>query len=70
MAKINSRVRKSTSGSQAKRSTSTPKKSSNRVRIHNPVTNSYYQVRKRSTSAGKKGTIIGKWSNKTQKKKK
>jgi methyl coenzyme M reductase subunit C len=44
--------------------------SSGRVRIHNPVTNSYYQVRRRSTSAGKKGTIIGKWSSKSPKKNK
>jgi hypothetical protein len=44
--------------------------SSDRIRIHNPVTNSYYQVRRRTTSAGKKGTIIGKWSNKAAKKNK
>lgn len=34
-------------------------------RIHNPVTNSYYKLRVRNTSAGKKGTIIGKWSSKS-----
>ncbi len=33
-------------------------------RIHNPVTNSYYSVRVKNTSAGKKGTIIGKWTPK------
>lgn len=31
-------------------------------RISNPVTGTYYQIRVRSTSAGNKGTIIGKWS--------
>lgn len=35
-----------------------------RVRIYNPVTNSYYQIRQKTTSAGRKGSIIGKWSNK------
>jgi len=34
------------------------------VRIYNPVTNSYYQIRQRTTSAGRKGSIIGKWSSK------
>ena len=33
-------------------------------RIHNPITNTYYRIRIKSTSAGKKGTIIGKWSSK------
>ncbi len=41
-------------------------RSQSKVRIHNPVTNTYYQVRRRSTSAGRKGTIIGKWSSKTK----
>jgi hypothetical protein len=36
----------------------------NTKRIHNPVTNTYYSVRVRNTSSGKKGTIIGKWSPK------
>lgn len=31
-------------------------------RIWNPVTGSYYQIRQKTTSAGTKGTIIGKWS--------
>jgi len=31
-------------------------------RIYNPVTKSHYSVRVRSTTVGKKGTIIGKWS--------
>jgi hypothetical protein len=31
-------------------------------RIHNPTTKSYYATRERSTSAGPKGSIIGKWS--------
>ena len=34
------------------------------VRIHNTVTNTYYRIRQRSTSAGQKGTIIGKWKGK------
>lgn len=42
--------------------------------IYNPITNSYYTVRTRSTVVGKKGTIIGKWlpprSKKTSSKKK
>lgn len=38
---------------------------SSTTRIHNPVTNSYYSLRVRNTSAGKKGTIIGKWSPKS-----
>ena len=33
-------------------------------RIYNPVTKTYYSVRLRKTSAGEKGTIIGKWSPK------
>ena len=40
------------------------KTSSNTKRIHNPVTNTYYSVRVKNTSAGKKGTIMGKWSPK------
>jgi hypothetical protein len=46
---------------------STPKRtssSSNTKRIHNPVTNTYYSVRVKNTSAGRKGTIMGKWSSK------
>jgi|LDZT01.1.fsa_nt_gi hypothetical protein len=35
-----------------------------KIRIYNPVTNSYYQIRQKSTSAGKKGSIMGKWSSK------
>ncbi|KUK77135.1 MAG: hypothetical protein XD93_0517 [candidate division WS6 bacterium 34_10] len=35
-----------------------------KIRIHNPVTNSYYKIRQKSTSAGKKGSIMGKWSSK------
>ena len=31
-------------------------------KIYNPVTKTSYALRVRSTSAGKKGTIIGKWS--------
>ncbi len=46
------------------KSKSTTKSSSNARRIHNPVTNTYYQVRVKNTSAGNKGTIIGKWSPK------
>lgn len=47
------------------KSKSAPKKGGSSVtRIHNPVTNSYYKLRTRSTSAGKKGTIVGKWSPK------
>ena len=34
-----------------------------KVRVYNPVTNSYYQIRRKSTSAGKKGSIMGKWSS-------
>lgn len=30
-------------------------------RIHNPITGSYYKIRQKDTSAGKKGSIIGKW---------
>ena len=36
-----------------------------KVRIHNPITNTYYQVRQKTTKAGQKGSIIGKWSSKT-----
>lgn len=32
------------------------------IRISNPVTGTYYKLRVRSTSAGNKGTIMGKWS--------
>lgn len=39
--------------------------SEKKVRIHNPVTNTYYQIRQRSTSAGSKGSIVGKWSSKS-----
>lgn len=31
-------------------------------RISNPVTGTYYRIRVRNTSAGNKGTILGKWS--------
>lgn len=31
-------------------------------RIRNPVTGTYYKIRVRNTSAGKRGTILGKWS--------
>jgi len=33
-------------------------------RVHLPHTNTYMKARERSTSAGKKGTFIGKWSSK------
>jgi hypothetical protein len=39
-------------------------KSNTTKRIYNPVTSSYYAIRARSTVAGNKGTIIGKWSSK------
>jgi len=39
--------------------------SAKKVRMHNPVTNTYYRVRQRSTSAGRKGSIVGKWSSKS-----
>jgi|GEM_PF-2218084 len=42
----------------------TTTKSNTTKRISNPVTGTYYQIRVRSTSAGNKGTIIGKWSSK------
>lgn len=32
------------------------------TRIRNPVTGTYYKLRIRSTPAGKRGTIMGKWS--------
>ena len=31
-------------------------------RIHNPKTGRYYQVRQRSSTKGRKGTIMGTWS--------
>jgi len=34
-----------------------------RKRIHNPVTGKYYEVRQRSSKAGKKGQIKGLWSS-------
>jgi len=46
------------------------KTSTRRKRIYNPVTKSYYSVRVKSTKAGKKGTIIGKWSSAISKKRK
>jgi len=30
-------------------------------RIYNPVTRTYYSIRIKDTSAGNKGSIIGKW---------
>jgi hypothetical protein len=38
------------------------KAKSNTIRISNPVTGTYYRLRVHSTSAGNKGTIMGKWS--------
>jgi hypothetical protein len=35
-----------------------------KIRIHNPVTNSYYQIQQKSTTAGKRGSIMRKWSSK------
>ena len=32
------------------------------TRIRNPVTGTYYRLRVRSTPAGNRGTIMGKWS--------
>ncbi len=43
---------------------------SRRVRIYNPVTHSYYKLRRRSTSAGNRGSIIAKWSSENLKKNK
>jgi hypothetical protein len=40
------------------------KSQTKKIRIHNPVTNSYYQIRQKSTSAGKRGSIMRKWSSK------
>jgi hypothetical protein len=34
------------------------------VRIYNPVTNSYYQIRQKTTSSGRRGSIIEKWASK------
>lgn len=36
--------------------------------IYNPVTDTYYEIKQRSTKRGKKGTIIGKWKRKGGKK--
>jgi len=33
-------------------------------KVYNPVTNTYYEVKIQSTPAGKKGTIVGKYSRK------
>jgi len=37
-------------------------------RIYNPKTKTYYVLRQRSTSKGKKGTIMGKWKPPKKKK--
>lgn len=37
------------------------KKSSVTKRISNPVTGTYYRLRIRTTPAGRRGTIMGKW---------
>jgi len=34
------------------------------VRIYNPVTNSYYQIRQKTASSGKRESIIEKWASK------
>ncbi len=39
----------------------TVRTSSSTKKIYNPVTKTYYKLRVKSTSAGKKGTIIGKY---------
>lgn len=52
---------KTSSKKSVKNSTASSGKSSVK-RIHNPITNSYYQLRVRNTSEGNRGTIIGKWS--------
>ena len=39
-------------------------KKSSVSKIYNPITSTYYKVRVKNTSAGAKGTIIGKWSSK------
>ena len=42
----------------------TTSKKTSAKRIHNPITKTYYSVRVKNTSVGKKGTIIGKWKPK------
>ncbi|KKP92543.1 MAG: hypothetical protein UR96_C0010G0011 [candidate division WS6 bacterium GW2011_GWC1_36_11] len=34
------------------------------VRIYNPVTNSYYQIRQKTASSRRRGSIIEKWASK------
>ena len=40
------------------------KESVKKVRVYNPVINTYYYIRQKSESAGRKGTIVSKWSEK------
>lgn len=37
-----------------------------KVRVYNPVINTYYHIRQKSESAGRKGTIVSKWSEKAR----
>jgi len=39
-------------------------------RIYNPKTGRYYQIRQRSSSKGRRGTIMGTWSPPAKKRKK
>lgn len=39
-------------------------------KLYNPITKTYYEVDVKSTSTGKKGTIIGKWAKNNEDNKK
>ena len=46
------------------------RKKPTRKRIRNPKTGRYYQIRQRSSSKGRRGTIMGTWSPPAKKRKK